>query len=110
MQLKTMHAALLLCLTGCAVRQPVPPAWRYGERTLAPPGVATVDQAQSTVQLKLPGRGTCVDNDVLTIVRGKGSISLTVHREELLKQKPGWLAEWAGAAEAQGCIDRKSVV
>ena len=104
MQLKASHAALVLFLSGCAVRQPVPPTWRYGERTLAPPGVATVDQAQSTVQLKLPGRGTCADNDVLTILRGKGRITLTVHREALLRQKPGWLADWAAAAEVRGCI------
>jgi hypothetical protein len=103
-------AALLLLLAGCAVRQPVPPTWRYGERVLAPPGVATADQASSTFQLKLPGRGPCEGNDAVTLVRRKARVTVTVNRDALLQQKQGWLAAWAAGAEAQGCIPAGSGV
>ena len=101
---RKLLAALALFLAGCAVRQPLPATWRFTQRTLAPPGVATLDQSQSSFPLDLPGRGPCPTSDAVAVQRRGRRLTVTVLRDSLLKQPPGWLAAWAAAAEAQGCI------
>jgi hypothetical protein len=103
--LKLQHAIpFLLLLAGCAVRQPAPRAWRFADRTLIPPGVTSPDLAERTFKATIAVRPNCLESDALTIERRRSSITVTVHREALLRQPRGWLAEWVDRAESQGCI------
>ena len=105
--LKIQHAIpFLLLLAGCAVRQPAPRAWRFADRTLIPPGVTSPDLAERTFKATIAVRPNCLESDALTIERRRSSITVTVHREALLRQPRGWLAEWVDRAESQGCIPR----
>jgi hypothetical protein len=102
--LKIQQALPFLLLTGCAVRQPVPPTWRLTGRTLMPPGVPA-DVAQRTFAAPIRGRSRCPESDVITVQPRKSRLMVTVHRDALLKQPPGWLTIWAEQAESQGCIE-----
>ena len=103
--LKLQHAIpFLLLLAGCAVRQPAPRAWRFADRTLIPPGVTSPDLAERTFKATIAVRPNCLESDALTIERRRSSITVTVHREALLRQPRGSLAEWVDRAESQGCI------
>jgi hypothetical protein len=103
--LKLQHAIpFLLLLAGCAVRQRAPRAWRFADRTLIPPGVTSPDLAERTFKATIAVRPNCLESDALTIERRRSSITVTVHREALLRQPRGWLAEWVDRAESQGCI------
>jgi hypothetical protein len=96
--------AALLC-ESCAVHRPVTANWRLikqgtGE-ILIPPGVAKPDLAKRTLALDLAaGTGTCPPT-----IRVKGKhVFVTVTRDVLLQQPPGWLTTWAAGIESQGCI------
>ena len=100
---KIQHVLPFLLLTGCAVRQPYNATWRLAGRTLMPPGVAA-DQAQRTFHAPIPGRSSCPDSDAITVQRRGSRLTVTVHRDALLKQPRGWLTTWTEQAESQGCI------
>ena len=102
--LKLQHAIPFVFLTACAVRQPGPRSWRFADRTLIPPGVASADLAERTFTAPIAIRRDCLDSDAITIRRRRSSIVATVHREALLRQPRGWLAEWIDRAESEGCI------
>src|SRR4051812_28983150 len=94
----------LILLTACAVRQPPATNWRFASRTLMPPGVASPDLAERAFTVRIAVRSDCLQSDALTITRRRSVIRVTVHREALLRQPRGWLAEWIDRAESQGCL------
>jgi hypothetical protein len=105
--LKIQHAIpFLLLLAGCAVRQAAPRTWRFTDRTLIPPGVTSPDVAVGSFKAPLVVRPNCLESEALTIRRRRSSVAVTVHREALLRQARGWLAEWIDRAESEGCIPR----
>ena len=101
---RLQYAIPFLLLAGCAVRQPGPRAWRFTDRTLIPPGVASAEQPEGTFTVPIAARPNCLESDALTIRRRRSAITVTVHRDALLRQPAGWLAEWTDRAESQGCI------
>uniref|UniRef100_Q01UQ1 Lipoprotein n=1 Tax=Solibacter usitatus (strain Ellin6076) TaxID=234267 RepID=Q01UQ1_SOLUE len=102
--LKLSHVLPFLLLTSCAVRQSGPRTWRFADRTLMPPGVAAPDLAARTFTAPLAITGDCLVSDALSVQRRHSRILVTVHREALLRQPPGWLADWIDRAVSQGCI------
>jgi hypothetical protein len=99
-------AACLLC-AGCSVRQPQ--SYRLVARdnqpVLIPPAVKSADVQQKVFVAHLVA-GTCrVDEGgaVAAHVQGK-RLRVTVRADELSKQAPDWLSEWAAQLEARGCI------
>jgi hypothetical protein len=89
--LKLQHALPFLFLSACAVRQPAPHTWRLANRILLPPGVTSPDLAARTITApSTVSRLPCPPTDALTLQRRR----ITVHREALLRQPPGWLADW----------------
>ena len=102
--LKFQHALPFLFLSACAVRQPGPRAWRYTAATLIPPGIAAPDIRQATFTAPIRATTNCLESDAVTIRRHRSSITVTVHREALLRQPRGWLAGWIDRAESQSCI------
>ncbi len=102
--LKIQHVLLLLLLlTGCAVRQPVPATWRLAGRTLMPPGVST-DVARQTFTAPIRARCAISDSDAISIQQRRSHMKVTVKRDALLKQPRGWLTTWTLKAESEGCI------
>lgn len=105
--------ALLIALLpsgGCAARGPQ--TWRLVTQDrghlLVPPGIATASVPKATFSAAVPSwRVPCSPsgNAVLMQKRGK-HVRVTVTREDLLKEPPGWLAEWTAFAEAQGCLQQ----
>jgi hypothetical protein len=102
--LKLQHALPFLLLTSCAVRQPGPHTWRFADRTLMPPGVVSPDLAARTFTAPIAISPNCLESDALTIQRRRSRIVVTVHREALLRQPAGWLADWIDRAVSQNCI------
>src|SRR5947209_14902181 len=103
MMLKIQHALpLLLLLSACSVRQPAPRVWRYNTATLIPPGVATPDLAERTFNAPIRATPDCLASDAVTVHRRRSGITVTVHRDALLRQPRGWLARWLDHAESQG--------
>jgi hypothetical protein len=102
--LKIRYALPFLLLSACAVRQPGPHAWRYTAGTLMPPGVRTPDLAQRTFQAPIRPSGNCLEGDALSIRKRRSGITVTVHREALLRQPGGWLTDLLDRAESQGCV------
>ena len=102
--LKLQHVLPFVLLTGCAVRQHGPATWRFADRTLIPPGVASADLGERKLPPLAGARGTCPESDAVTLERRRGRIIVTVHREPLLRQPRGWLTEWTERAEAANCI------
>jgi hypothetical protein len=102
--LKIQHALPFVLLSACAVRQPGPRAWRFTSGTLIPPGVATPDLAQRTFTAPIRATADCLESDALTIRRRRSAITVTVHRDALLRQSRGWLTDLIDRAESQGCI------
>jgi hypothetical protein len=108
------RARLLLLLTvvfvsACTPHRPqtyrlVPSQSR--ERLLVPPGLATPTVAQSLISVKAPkGRAPCLPQAAAIASRKhRGQIRITVTRDTLLKEPPGWLMHWTAELEDQGCI------
>src|SRR5580700_9195841 len=100
-------AVLALAACGCAVRAPqiyrlVPTG---NERVLVPPGVVSADTARGNVTVKLSKRLPCAPTPgAITVERRGSQLRLTVTRESLLRQSPGWLRQWTAEAESQGCV------
>lgn len=98
----------ILLWAGCAARGPQ--TWRLlpqdRAEVLAPPGVARADLALTVFTTGSPGwRDACTPagNAVRIQKRGK-RVRVRVDRAELLRQPPGWLAQWTAAAEERGCL------
>jgi hypothetical protein len=95
----------LLLLTSCAAHQPVTANWRLTKQgtadLLIPPGVARPDLSKRTLAVDLTaGQRICPPP-----IRVKGKhVFVTVTRDMLLDQPPGWLTKWASGIESQGCI------
>jgi hypothetical protein len=101
-------AVLALLAPACAVRKPQTYRLAPSDRTrvLVPPGVASADTARATLAASITAwQPSCAPGGGAILVRpGKRKIHLTVSRDALLGQPPGWLGEWTAGAEAQGCL------
>ncbi len=103
-----LTAILAALASGCAVRTPqtyrlVP---QDRARVLVPPGVAGVETG--SVALTATGtawRPACDPPGDAVTVRARGkTLRVTVSRDALLRQPPGWLSQWAAVTEMQGCM------
>jgi hypothetical protein len=107
---RILPAALLVSIltTGCAVRQTYRLVNQGTGRVLIPPGVSKPNVAQRTFTAAVaPGRGSCAPTEgaVAVVIRPRhGRVRITVTRDPLLKQPPGWLAAFGAQAESEGCI------
>ncbi len=105
---RAFAASLLLSIvtSGCAVRQTYRLVAQDAGRVLIPPGVSRPDVAQRTFTADIAGgRGSCGPAEgAISIQSRKGRVRVTVTRDRLLKQPPGWLSAWTAHAELQGCI------
>jgi hypothetical protein len=87
-------AIALFLATGCATRAPF--AWRLEGQTIVPPGRAR--------PIAVKTRGECPSGDAIVAHRRGGRVVLEVNRETLSGTRDGWLADWAGRAEQNGCV------
>ncbi|SPE38301.1 conserved hypothetical protein [Candidatus Sulfopaludibacter sp. SbA6] len=100
--------ALLLVNAGCVVRRPQ--TYRLVEQAkssvLIPPGVASPDVPRRVFTADIPaGRGKCAADRGTVEMRPRGKrVRLTVDREALIRQAPGWLSHWTAATESRDCI------
>ena len=105
---RAFAAALLLSIvtTGCAVRQTYRLVTQDAGRVLIPPGVSKPNVGQRTFTTDIAaGRGSCAPAEgAVAIQSRRGRVRVSVTREPLLKQAPGWLSAWTAQAESQGCI------
>jgi len=105
---RVVGATLLLSIvtTGCAVRRTYRLVKQDTGRVLIPPGVSRPDLAQRTFTADIAaGGGSCAPAEsAIAIQSRKGRVRVTVTRDPLLKQPPGWLSAWTAQAESQGCI------
>jgi len=105
---RVLAATLLLSMvtSGCAVRQTYRLVKQNAGSVLIPPGVSKPDVGQRIFTADIaPGRGSCAPAEgAIAIQSRKGRVRVTVTRDRLLKQPPGWLSAWTAQAESQGCI------
>jgi hypothetical protein len=105
---RVLAATLLLSIvtTGCAVRQTYRLVKQSTGSILIPPGVSRPDVGQRTFTADIAaGRGFCAPAEgAIAIQSRRGRVRVTVTRDPLLKQPPGWLSAWTAQAESQGCI------
>ena len=105
---RVLAATLLLSMvtTGCAVRQTYRLVSQGAGRVLIPPGISRPDVAQRTFTADIAaGRGSCAPAEGAIAIQSRhGRVRVTVTRDPLLKQPPGWLSAWTAQAESQGCI------
>src|SRR6185369_17603826 len=100
----------ILVSTGCATRRPALQTYRLVERDtgqiLIPPGVATPDVAQRRFRTDIAtaGKPCPPTSGVIAIQARKKGALVTVGRDALLKQPPGWLSAWTAEIESQGCL------
>src|ERR1035441_1839123 len=104
---RALWFAALLVASGCAVHKPqtyrLAPA--ASTHILVPPGIATADVARGSLSIEPPkGRSCTPAGDAVAVQRRGGKLRLSVGRDCLGKQPPGWLRQWAAEFEAQGCI------
>ena len=94
---------LLIASNACAVRQARPATYRYVNHILIPPGVK--DANVSERKFTIPASANCPSSESGIRVRRSGrSIRVTVVRQALLAQAPGWLSAWGTSLEKQGCL------
>src|ERR1039458_2376108 len=105
---RVLAATLLLSMvtSGCAVRQTYRLVNQGAGRVLIPPGISRPDVGQRTFTADIAtGRGSCAPAEAgIAIQPRHGRVRVTVTRDPLLKQPPGWLSTWTAHAELQGCI------
>ncbi|HUI55688.1 MAG TPA: hypothetical protein VLY04_11995 [Bryobacteraceae bacterium] len=100
--------ALFLTTAACAVR--APQTYRLipqdRGRVLVPPGVATLAVTQATFTVEIPSwRPPCnPTGDAVAIQPSGKKLRITVTRDSLALQPPGWLGQWTAEAEAAGCL------
>ena len=104
-----MLAALsALLLAGCAARGPQ--TWRLVPQNhgqlLVPPGVKSPAVAETTFTADAPSwHSPCAPAGNAVRIRQRGKrLRVTVTRDVLLGQPPGWLAGWTASAEARQCL------
>ena len=97
---------LLIITTGCAFRQRYRLVKQNTGSVLIPPGVSKPDVAQRTFTVDIgAGRGSCAPAEGAIAIHARhGRVRVTVTRDPLLKQPPGWLSAWTAQAESRGCI------
>jgi hypothetical protein len=72
---------------------------------LIPPGVAGPDVAQRTFTADVVRLGPCPSAAaIIEIGARKTRLLVTVSRNTLVQQSPGWLSAWTAELEAQGCL------
>src|ERR1035441_9634403 len=96
---RALWFAALLVASGCAVHKPqtyrLAPA--ASTHILVPPGIATADVARGSLSIEPPkGRSCTPAGDAVAVQRRGGKLRLSVARDVLLKQPPGWVRERAG--------------
>lgn len=103
-------ASAILACAGCSVHKPIFQTYRLSQQgagqVLIPPGVASPDVAQRTFAADVtagPGACASVVGAVGIRVRNK-RIQVTVRRDFLVRQPPGWLGDWTAELESQGCL------
>src|ERR1039457_5844476 len=105
---QVLAATLLLSMvtTGCAVRQTYRLVNQGTGRVLIPPGISRPDVGQRTFTADIAaGRGSCPPAEGAIAIQSRhGRVRVTVTRDPLLRQPPGWLSTWTAQAESQGCI------
>lgn len=91
---------------GCAVRQTYRLVKHDAGSVLIPPGVSRPDIGQRSFTASVaPGRGSCGPADGAIAIQSRGGrVRVTVTRDPLIKQPPGWLSAWTAQAELRGCI------
>jgi hypothetical protein len=96
----------LLC-GGCAARQPIPQTYRLVPGPLLlPPGVGAKgpEVRKFTAEVAV-GMGKCkVAPGAIGIKKNGTMLSVTVRRDALAKEKPGWLSDWTAGLESTGCL------
>jgi hypothetical protein len=97
--------ALLAC-TGCALHRTYRLVKQGTGQVLIPPGVSAPDLAQRTFTADVAaGPDPCPPAEgVIAIQVRKKRVLVTVTRDTLVKQPPGWLSAWTSEIEAQGCL------
>ena len=105
---RILAATLLLAFvtSGCAVRQTYRLVTQGAGRVLIPPGISRPDVGQRAFTTDIAaGHGPCAPAEGAVAIQSRhGRVRVTVTRDPLLKQPPGWLAAFAAQAESQGCI------
>jgi hypothetical protein len=105
---RALAATLLLSIVtgGCAVRQTYRLVKQDAGSVLIPPGVSKPNVAQRTFTADIAaGHGSCAPGEGAVAIQSRGGrVRVTVTRDPLLKQPPGWLSAFAAQAESQGCI------
>jgi hypothetical protein len=103
---RVLAAILLLVATGCAVRRTYRLVNQDAGRVLIPPGVSKPDVGLRTFTTDIAaGHGPCTPAEGAIAIQSRhGRVRVTVTREPLLKQPPGWLSAWTAQAEFRGCI------
>ena len=95
-------------MAGCAARGPG--TYRLVEQgkssVLIPPGVAKPDLSRRVFTADgAAGRDRCPAEKGAVEPRTRGrNVRLTVNRDALAKQPPGWLAQWTASAESRDCV------
>lgn len=105
-RLRAAVFVLLAAAAGCVHRPSTYRLLAEPKPVLIPPGVANPDLARRTFVANIPpGPGPCaLDGTAAVQLRlRKEKIRVTVNRDALLTEPPGWLADWGIRAEAQGC-------
>src|ERR1700733_1181885 len=104
---KLLLCAALLAASGCAVRQPLTYrlAPQGNARVLVPPGVGAAEVSHGGFTMKLAKRSPCTSaGDAIAVERRGSKLRVSVARDVLLQQPPGWLGRWAAEVENEGCM------
>jgi hypothetical protein len=99
---------LLLALT-CAIHRPDPTfqlSARDSAAVLIPPDISSAALEQRTLDIRgVRGTSPCPREIVpITIHRSRARFRVTVRPGLLVRQEPGWLADWTAVLEQQGCL------
>lgn len=101
---------IVLLASACAVRKPPFHTYRFVARNsnqvLIPPGVTRPDVPQRTFWVDLAARRSLcrAASGVIGLQIRKKRILVTVNREALVQQPPGWLSDRAAEFESEGCL------
>ena len=103
---------LLLCMavlagSGCAVRysQTYRLTPQGSAQMLVPPGIATAAVSRGRFTVPAAKGNPCTPDGAAVKVERRGSkLRVSVARDALSQQPPGWLRQWTAQAEDRGCI------
>ncbi|MEI9974944.1 MAG: hypothetical protein WDO73_24560 [Ignavibacteriota bacterium] len=74
-------------------------------QVLIPPGVSAVDVARGKFAMKAGKSHACAPaSGAVAVQKRGGNLRISVDRDALLQQSPGWLRQWTAEIEAAGCI------